>query len=397
MAIPQARRWCFTVQLGNVEHSTLAEWEAEMRTKTFAGVRYLVFQREAATTTLREHVQGYIHFSGQKRPATVNEKLLGKKIHLEVAQGTPADNRAYCTSESKRMAGAEPFEYGEIPGNQGSKLTAVAKMIEEKGLNETIKEYPATFIVHSTGMAKLSNFYQIEDLRGKRRDVPVRLIVAYGDAGCGKTTWADAYDPLETFTFPEQSDSGPTWFDGYQGERTLVIQDWDDKTMKIRTLLRMCDETYHQFKVHGGYTIGKWDTIIITANPHPADWYNHKENYFSYDGITVGPLQRRIKHLFHGTGMYPNNRWTENQEDIVEMPTRDTIENKGPVDYDEEVTAVLDDLQQQQEDEENDFMSDIPPTEVAETEETDHILFGQDGDQEPGGEDLFAGGRFDCF
>ncbi len=356
-------------------------------------------QLEMATSTQAVHVQGYIHYSRPKRPSTIGNiyKLKAESFQMGAANATPADNRAYCTLDEKRLPGTAPWEFGECPGNQGSKLTAVAKMIEEKGLRETIKEHPATFIVHSTGMGKLDNYYQIEALRGKRREEPVRLIVAYGDAGCGKTTWADAYDPEQTFTFPEQSDSGPTWFDGYQGERTLVIQDWDDKTMKIRTLLRMCDETYHQFKVHGGYTIGKWETIIITANPHPADWYNHKENYFSYDGITVGPLQRRIKHLFHGTGMYPNNRWTENQEDIIQMPTRLTIDQKQLADLDKEVTEILEDLKRQQEDEENDFMSDIPPTEVAATEETDHIMFGEDGDQEPGGEDLFAAGQFDVF
>ncbi len=396
---PQARKWVFTVWPGHILNGKdLHEWFSWFQAQQHSGVRYIVAQLELATDTRGIHVQGYIHYSGQKRPSTIG-RIYGLKpesFQMGTVNATPADNRAYCTDSEKRLPGTVPWEFGECPGGQGSKLTQVAKLIETKGLRATIKEHPATFIVHSTGMGKLANYYEIEALRGKRRTEPVRLIVVYGDAGCGKTTWADAYDPEQSFTFPEQSDSGPTWFDGYQGERTLVIQDWDDKTMKIRTLLRMCDETYHQFKVHGGYTIGKWDTIIITANPHPADWYNHRDNYFSYDGVTVGPLQRRIKNLFHGTGMYPNNRWTENQEDILEMPTRSTIDAKQPVDFDKEVTEILDDLKAQQEAEDNDFMGDIPPTNRVEDAESDRIMFGEDGDVEPEGENLF-GGKFDVF
>ncbi len=394
----QARGWAGTVWPKHLlKHESLDEWFSWFKKHPHNGVKYIVAQMEKATKTERVHIQLYIHMSTVKRPTSLGNyyQVKPEVFQIKKKNATPADNRAYCTDAEKRVPGTEPFEWGDCPGGQGSKLTQVAAMIKRQGLRASIKEFPATYIGHSTGMAKLDNFYQIEAYRGKRRAEPVRLIVVYGDAGCGKTTWADAYDPGDTFTFPEQSESGPTWFDGYQGQKTLVIQDWDDKVMKIRTLLRMCDETYHQFKVHGGYTMGTWDTIIITSNPHPSDWYNHRENYFCYDGVTVGPLQRRIKHLFHGTGMFPTNRWTENQVDVIKMPTRQTIDNRTDVDYDAEVDEILDDLKNKQDAEENDFMRDIPVAQRSEDAESDRIVFGEDGDVEPFlGENLF-GGNFD--
>ncbi len=415
---PIARRWVFTIHSGHLlgrQSTTVEYFDWLKQQESLSGVQYLVCQQEAGGNTNRDHIQGYIHFSTKKRASTIGNLLHVEQHAFQVARGSPSENRGYCTKTDTRKPGTECFEFGDCPGNQGSKMKDVAASLKSRGLEATVELYPETYITHSTGFAKLANFYQIQELRGKRRSDPVKLIIAWGDAGCGKTHWADHYDPIHTFTFPEQSTgSGPVWFDGYQGERTLCIQDFDSKTMNYRTLLRMCDETYHQFKIHGGYTIGQWDTILITANSNPCYWYNHELNPWYYDGVTVGPLQRRVTNLFEGHGRWPANAWSEGTHPILEMPTRETIDNREdvvdpPVEEDAaEVAAVEPDpvpqplagcnavqpspdpsvqsLLAQWDDEDegqaNDFMRDIE-VDLEPAPDPDNILLGTDGDTDP--------------
>ncbi len=382
-------------------------WFDWVKTQDFAGVRYIICQQEICPKTGRDHIQGYIHFSTQKRASTVGNLLRCKPETFQTCRGTPSDNRAYCNKTETRKPGTSTYENGDVPGGQGAKLSNVADSIKNRGIVATINTYPETYLSHAPGMHRLANFYQIQELRGKRRTTPVNLFIAWGEAGSGKTYWADNYDPLNTFTLPEQSNSGPTWFDGYEGEATLVIQDFDKNMLNYRTLLRMCDETFHQFKIHGGYCIGKWDTILITANSQPAEWYNHALNPWYYDGEQVGPLQRRVTKLFQGTGRYPDNQWIEDNHPIIVMPTRETIgdcvdveeqpaEAAGPAPVESDATRaselpsnpvldspeltltdLLDDFAAQ----DLDFLRDVSP--AAPSEDPDGIIDGGDGDVDP--------------
>ncbi len=417
-----ARHWRFTIHQGhliqgNGDQNTIHTWFEYIKSQeTIQGVRYLVCQKEQGGNTEREHIQGYVYFSTKKRATTVGILFRCKHTAFQTVNGTPAENRAYCTKLDTRIKDTEPFEYGDCPGGQGSKLKNVAASILNRGIVASINEYPETYLSHASGMHKLANFYQIQQLRGKRRSEPVNLFVAWGEAGSGKTYWADNYDPPNTFTLPEQSTGGPTWFDGYEGEPTLVVQDFDKTVLNYRTLLRMCDETFHQFKIHGGYVIGQWDTIIITANDPPTDWYDYRVNPWYYDGLQVGPLQRRVTKLFQGTGRWPNNQWYEGTHPIINMPTRDTINQEGPAIVEEEAdvataatpiaeppqhpspTTVQEQQQQQDptvdelladwEDQDNDPMRGIEIP--ASTMDPDGLIDGDDGDQEP-----FAGINID--
>lgn len=53
------------------------------------------------------HIQGYIYFWNARRKSKVF--YLIKRWHVEISKGTPEQNRAYCSKESKL------YEFGEIP------------------------------------------------------------------------------------------------------------------------------------------------------------------------------------------------------------------------------------------------------------------------------------------
>ncbi len=300
---PQARRWPFTVYVGNLLTNgalTLEDWCAWARVHDWAGVRYLVFQRELATTTEREHVQGYIHFSTVKRRFAVNKILHLKDTHMEVAGGKPCDNRAYCTSDDKRVPGTEYFEHGECPGGQGSRLTLVAASIKEHGLNKTIEANPQTYITCGRGMRDLDIFYK----RQRVRSDSVHVIVICGTSGSGKSWWANKlYDPGDqnTFTMPAVPANGNAWFDGYDDQRTLVIDEFSGR-VEYELMKNIMDPYKMQVPTKGAHAPALWDTVVITTNYHPNTWYPNDIDAWGLD--TVSPIQRRIHTYIEANGNY---------------------------------------------------------------------------------------------
>ena len=228
MAANQARRWCFTIFERSIQPETLEQWENWARINQWNGVRYLVFQRETSTTTQRQHVQGYIHFTGQKRMHNVQALLHAPNCHMEMSKGNPSDNRAYCTDPDKRVPGATPFEFGDCPGNQGSKLTQVASTIKQRGLKRAIEEYPGTFICHARGMRDLDRYYKRQKIEERvTRDVTVLCV--WGEAGSGKSYFAEHFDIGNCYSIPDITKRERLNMDGYDGQRPLD-RDWETRS-----------------------------------------------------------------------------------------------------------------------------------------------------------------------
>ena len=97
----RVRAWCFTDNKaeGKVHQEIL---------DLFKNAVYCVFQREKEA---HEHFQGYVYFNNPK--SLVGVRRLLPTAHWTVAEGTPEQNRVYCTKEETRIEG--PWSFGEIP------------------------------------------------------------------------------------------------------------------------------------------------------------------------------------------------------------------------------------------------------------------------------------------
>lgn len=81
-----------------------------------AHCKYVVFQKEAAPTTGREHYQGYLYLNGHNglaRNTLISRIPCLRGANLQVALGSPVDNKRYCTKEESRVDG--PWEFGDFP------------------------------------------------------------------------------------------------------------------------------------------------------------------------------------------------------------------------------------------------------------------------------------------
>lgn len=237
--------------------------------------KYAVFGQEVTPTTGRRHLQGYVSFKNPRSGDSV-KKDINDKVHLEVAKGNAEQNRTYCTKEGKFE------EFGELPkqGERTDWAQAVKALQEGQDVADVVVEQPQLL----PAIRSLERFKTLT-LKPLHRDVTV--IVLYGDAGTGKSRWAYA-------SYPDlYSKSRGEWWDGYAGQKAILLDDYYGY-MPYSELLRVLDRYPYHAPVKGGFVWAQWDTVIITSNKPPSQWYQQ--------GLTPA-LRRRLNRTFYLSGI----------------------------------------------------------------------------------------------
>ena len=109
----QSKYWCLT--LNNYSEDDLEQWR---KIGDSSQTVYLCFQKEIAPTTGTPHLQGYVVFPKVKRLTGV-KKILGSAIHAVLSNGTPSQNRDYCTKSDSAVTGSFE-EFGTLPDDPQS-------------------------------------------------------------------------------------------------------------------------------------------------------------------------------------------------------------------------------------------------------------------------------------
>jgi len=261
--------WCFTAY----EELKLAEDE----------IAYLVCQVEICPTTKKEHIQGYVRFKRSQRMSGAKRILGLKSVHVTPANGTEDENYAYCTkADSRKDPDAEPFEFGtrkKTKGEEKSKSGQGARN-DLSEFKEWIKNYPNEKIPE---IELLENFPGIfarykQFIKDACRIYKKRLVTdddlvkeacmlhfITGETGTGKTTWV-----LKNIKDIYEKDGNSNWWDGYEGEENVLINEWYTKDyMNVQQLIKHSDIINKKIQVKGGYTRLTCKNIYITTNHDP--------------------------------------------------------------------------------------------------------------------------------
>lgn len=70
----------------------------------------------------------------------------------------------------------------------------------------------------------------------------------------------------------DQPGGNNLWFDGYDGQSVLIIDDFSG-WIKYRFLLRLLDGYQVRLEVKGSHTWAAWTEVYITSNVPPEGWY----------------------------------------------------------------------------------------------------------------------------
>lgn len=238
--------------------------------------QYLIGQLEICPKTQRIHIQAYFEFNKEQSKNEIKSIMSG--VHLENRKGTQAQAIAYCSKLDTRHS--EPITIG-TPKKQGSRtdITSIRLLIKEgKSLKEII-------LNHASNFQTIRITEKLFQYGSKPRDTasPPEVRWYYGKTGTGKTrsVYTEFTDIYPSFSYK--------WWDGYEQNNVILIDDMRKDYAKFHILLKLLDRFPHIVQIKGGTIHIKSPLIIITSAYHPKDLYRTRED--------INQLLRRITRI----------------------------------------------------------------------------------------------------
>lgn len=291
----QSRRWVCTSY--NLDHLEL--WQSMELTTYFS---YVVCQEEKCPNTGTHHIQAYFETHTKRTKGSVFKKLtgimlkkskeLGYSFTVAVAKGTARHNLTYCTKSETSIEGQEPVVRGE-PKQQGERLdlAEMYSLIKEGKNNADLLELcPGMYMKWSKAIKEARRVYLEANTPHWRA---VKVNVLYGPTRSGKTSSVyRQHDPDDVFKLTIKQ-SGNVWFDGYEGQSVLLIDDFYGQ-IKVSYMLQLLDGYRQLLEIKGDHVAAQWNTIYITSNDHPMDWYS---GYCNLSCAVMHAVQKRISSI----------------------------------------------------------------------------------------------------
>jgi len=255
------RSWCFTIN--NYTDDDIEALDA-------LESKYLVYGKEVGENGT-PHLQGYVVWNN---PITFGgcKKRLGT-AHIEVAKGNAEQNYEYCTKDG------DFYESGTKP-QQGARTDL--KKIKSRILNGDR--------IDSVVLEECENVQQIRFAEMLKKFCPPperqepEVYWLYGPTGTGKTRWCQQH-----FTDAWWAGETLQWWQGYFGQRVVIIDDFRGDMCKFHWLLRILDRYPAMVPNKGGSCWLEAEVIIITSPFHPMRVFHDRED--------MQQLIRRIDHI----------------------------------------------------------------------------------------------------
>lgn len=280
-AQPQSRamnaaNWCFT--LNNYDQRD----ETKIRAFVLTESHYCVYGKEVGLCGT-PHLQGYIELKKRMRLVELKRELDIAAIYLEPRKAKAHQAADYCKKDGDFWeCGTEPGQ----PKKDSSKIRwkGVLDDCKQGNWQKLQDNEPYLWLMQEK---KMRSHY----LCAKQIDILVNEWI-YGPTGTGKSREARTLYPGAYI-----KDASSHWWDGYNGEEVVIIDDLDKYHVKMGYYLKVWADHYSfPAQIKGGQMMARPKKIIITSNYHPNEIWT--------DDQTVQPILRRFK-LVHKTVFHP--------------------------------------------------------------------------------------------
>lgn len=256
------------------------------------GAVYLAYQPERGESGTR-HLQGVVSFGNPRAFRAVARACTG--WHIDKMRGTIDQAVAYCSKEETRDAeagfgfteeGTRPLSAGTVGGRSDLKqVTALVKA--GAGIKRVADELPVSVILFSRGIERLIGLHR------EPRNHLTQVFWFYGPTGSGKSRAASDAEPGAYWKTPNSQ-----WWDGYEYQEAVIIDDYRTDFCKFNELLRMCDRYPYQVQVKGGTREFTSLRLYITTPKNPRDTWSLRSDE------DLGQLTRRITEVRHFPAMF---------------------------------------------------------------------------------------------
>lgn len=269
--------WCFTL-------NNYTDLQTEMF-KTHPAVKWSVVGKEIAPTTNTPHLQGYVKFTTKLRLTQV--KKIFPTAHWEGAKGSDEDNFKYCTK------GEDWFEIGTRPKfqhNGDREKERWTESLNAAKAGDWDAVHPQIMVQNFGNLQKINTAFQIKlkSLDIVKESHHERFWWIYGPTGTGKSVAAAKRFP-EDQTYLKGYNK---WWNGYQGEDHVVIDDFPNEPGLGQLLKLWFDVKPFQAETKGGSLPNRFGHGTITSNWHPAQIWTDKK--------LLEPIMRRFNVMYKG-------------------------------------------------------------------------------------------------
>jgi len=264
------RKWCFTI-------NNPTGWDDAdlVKITTDYSFKYLIRAKEIGDAGT-PHYQGFVYFKSKKSLLQIKAYL--PRAHIEQCRGTIYDNVDYCKKDGDFQ------EWGDMPtGQEGqaNKWKAVLLLARAGNYEGIETNYPELFLRYHS---KLLGLY--------RPQHPVILEHIENEWWYGATGTGKSRELWNTYPTHYQK-SLNKWWDGYQNEQTVAIEEWSPKNECTASQLKIWADRYPFTAEIKGGTLQKIRPlrIIVLSN------YTIDECF--KDSQDLEPIKRRfrVKHF----------------------------------------------------------------------------------------------------
>lgn len=264
----KSRGYCFTIN-----NYTVDDEDAVKALATDA--LYLVCGREIGKKCGTPHLQGYVHFKSQRSFDAI--KRLLKRANLRAAKADALRNQQYCTKDSDML-----IEHGTPPAQgERSDIDMARDIVRETGQMRQV-----ALEARSMQSVRIAEVYLKYHETPRTWKTTVRWY--YGPTGVGKSKyareWLQDECPDDVYT---ALDSTKFW-EGYDGHRGVIIDDYRKDFSKFHVLLQLLDRYEYRVEVKGSSRQMRATHLAITSPDHPL---------VTWGGRTTENLQQLLRRI----------------------------------------------------------------------------------------------------
>jgi len=256
------------------------------------------------------HLQCAMTLSKPQRFSWLRKKVPRSANHQKMK--APREGFLYCCKGEAEKWDDEPIrpkmlvEQGFIPTNRShqgrrSDLGQVLKKIKTGSSWAAIyEEHPGDMLRYNRGFREYKFVLETEESKKFR---VLDVSVYYGETNTGKTRKAVAENPDAFFMHASQLKKD--WWNGYEGQRTLILDEYDSQ-VPCSKMLQILDGYQHRLPTKGGHTWALWTKVILTSNLAPSLWHPQAKP------VHKKALARRITRSIRFGGIkMPEKPWTQ--------------------------------------------------------------------------------------
>lgn len=303
----RSRSICFTLNNYTEEEVTFIRAACvDEVARSEHNIRILGFGFEVGEETGTPHLQGFIYFNQPRSFAQVHRIPGFARGSFMVMNGSIDQNINYCKKQG------DYHQYGEPPAQgKRSDLDEVVELVRQgKRPAEIAESCPIQFIKFHKGIERLLN------INVQPRDFKTEVYWFYGPTGTGKSKIA--FEHAKAANSYYVKDPLNKWWDGYEQQDVVIIDDYRRDFSTFASLLRLFDRYQMTVENKGGTTQFRSKVIFITTPKSViGTWENRSEE-------DIAQLSRRITRSVHFDVLGSNVGFVRTLGDVITpVPTPD--------------------------------------------------------------------------